>query len=104
MNESPLARRDILEAMLVLRGAGIPPEQYRDLDVTEHWRVAGLESESADRDAAFATARTRAADSGTDVEVRRSFGPDGAGAESWIVKPDGTTWLPTHDQQPAGEH
>ena len=99
MDESPLARREILEAILVLREAGITPDQYRDLDLTEHWRVAGLENDFSDRDAAFATARTRAADSGEDAEVWRSFGPDNAGAELWIVKPDGTTWLPTHDHR-----
>lgn len=103
MNESPLARREILEAMLVLRGAGITPEQYRDLDLTEHWSVGSLEGEFVDRASAFAVARTRAADSGEDVEVWRSFGVDGDGAELWIVKPDGTTWLPSHDYRPTTE-
>ncbi len=95
MTESPLARREVLEAFLVLRGAGITPEQYRDLDVTERWSVGSRDGEPSDRDAAFDAARARAADEGHDVEVWRSFGPRGDGAELWIVKPDGTTWLPT---------
>jgi hypothetical protein len=95
MNESPLARREILEAMLVLREAGITPEQYRDLDLTERWSVGRVEGEFPDRDSAFAAARTRAVESGEDAEVWRSFGVDGDGAELWIVKPDGTTWLPS---------
>ncbi|MEV4349713.1 hypothetical protein AB0J83_35085 [Actinoplanes sp. NPDC049596] len=94
MDESPLARREILEAMLVLRDAGITPEQYRDLDLTEHWRVGSLDGESFGRDSAFDAARARAADSGEEVVVWRSFGPHNDGAEQWIVKPDGTTWLP----------
>ena len=93
VNESPLARREILEAMLVLRSAGITPEQYRDLDLTEHWRVGSPEGDSLDRASAFAAAHTRAADSGADVEIWHGYGADNDGAELWIVKPDGTTWL-----------
>ncbi|GAA0808930.1 hypothetical protein [Spirilliplanes yamanashiensis] len=94
-NDSPLARRDVLEAILVLRAAGITAEQYRDADMTEHWTVGGVSGEFPDKDAAITAAGTRAAESGEDAEVRRSYGFARDRAElEYIVKPDRTTWLP----------
>ena len=95
MSESPLADREVREAVLVLRDAGITAEQYRDLDVTEHWSVSGLEGDFPDRESALAAARTTAVDSGEEAEVRRRYGFDSdGGALEYVVKPDGKTWLP----------
>lgn len=88
MNESPFADRSVREAVQTLRDAGVTPEQYATVELTETWSIGRVDY--PDRKAAFAAARLQADESGEWAEVWLTWGPvldGGWAAESWIVKP-----------------
>lgn len=82
--------RAIREALALLREAGVTPDEYRHVHISEVWKLDDVHYPTMR--AAFEAGKAKAVESGEWVEVWHYFtwddGRSKGGFDSWVIKPN----------------